>query len=188
MEDAPTMHPKSVASSSPALQPTAPSLVGPSASNDGFVSVVRNSQKRPPSKGAAHPIKTPHGVGRQKKTTNLVVGKKVVEGLVSWRGADLTTELYIGNVSVGVSLEDAKTAITELGVKVVEMEVAGKHNHFQSFRLRIKKIDLEKVKNPDFWPDGIVVRRFYRPRRDAARNSNHNNNIQSGDGNAITTS
>ena len=87
----------------------------------------------------------------------MVVGKKVVDGLISWRGADLTTDLYIGNVSVNVSLEDAKKAIADLGVDVIEMEVVGRHNHFQSFRLRIKRIHLDALKNPDIWPDGIVV-------------------------------
>ena len=113
---------------------------------------------------------------RQRKSSNLVVGKKVVDGLVSWRGADLTTELYVGNVSVDVSLEEAKTAITNLGVTVVEIEVVGKRNHFQSFRLRVKRSDMERIKNPDFWPDGIVIRRLFRGRRADASGGSSNTN------------
>ena len=85
-----------------------------------------------------------------------------MDGLVSWRGADLTTELYIGNVSLDVTVEDARAAIREMGVGVVELEPIRRHHHFQSFRLRLRKADVEKIKNPDFWPDGIVIRRFFR--------------------------
>ena len=91
-----------------------------------------------------------------------------MEGLVSWRGADLTTELYVGNVSTNVSVEEAKQAIIDLGVEVIELEVIRRHNHFQSFRLRVKRTDFEKMKDPDIWPDGIVIRRFFRGKRNGA--------------------
>ena len=77
---------------------------------------------------------------RPRKITNIVVGKKVVDGIVSWRGADVTTELYVGNVHSNVSVEDARKGITDLGVDVIDLEVVGRHRHFQSFRVRIKKM------------------------------------------------
>ena len=142
------------------------------------MTVVRNGRKRTTNMTAAkRPMRS---TSRPRKTSNLVVGKKVVEGLVSWRGADLTTELYVGNVSTSVSVEEARAAITELGVEVVDLAVVGKHLHFQSFRLRVKKADMEKIKDPQFWPDGIVVRRFFRSKNNNNNSNNNNNRVTDG--------
>ena len=154
-------------------------------SQGDFITVERNGRKRSANAGVGRPARSN---SRPRKVSNLVVGKKVVDGLISWRGADLTTELYVGNVSVNVSLEEAKTAISELGVDVVELERVGKHNHFQSFRLRIRKADMDKIRDPEFWPDGIIVRRFFRGKRNNNNNNNNNNkNPRVNDGVAITS-
>ena len=102
---------------------------------------------------------------RQRKVPNIVIGKKVVNGLVSLRGADLTTELYVGNVDNSVSIDDARSSISEMGVDVIDLESVGRQRHFQSFRLRIKKAHLPIIKNPDLWPDGIIIRRFFRGKK-----------------------
>ena len=98
----------------------------------------------------------------------------------------MTTELYIGNVAVTVSTEEARQAIVDLGIDVIEFETIRRHNHFQSFRLRIRKADLETVKNPDIWPDGIVVRRFFRGK--TGNGGVGTAKVSSTDGNAITQS
>ena len=72
------------------------------------------------------------------------MGKKVVEGLVSWRGANLTTDLFVGGISINATTDDAKASITEQGVDVVEMEVLHYYNNTQCFRLRIQNSDYEK--------------------------------------------
>ena len=87
-------------------------------------------------------------------------------------------------------MDDARQGIQDLGVDVLNLEVVGRHHHFQSFRLRIKKADFEKIKNPDAWPDGIVVRRFFRGKRENnndKNNNNNNNNNLSPDGSAISS-
>ena len=100
---------------------------------------------------------------RPRKASNLVIGKKIVEGLVSWRGADLTTDLWIGNVDSSASYEEVKMAITQLGVDIVELEELERRRS-KSFRLRIRRSELPKIKDPNFWPNGVVVRRYF-PKR-----------------------
>ena len=100
----------------------------------------------------------------------------------------MTTELYIGNVDINVPIDEARRAIEELGVDVLDLEVVGRHHHFQSFRLRVKKAHLETLKNPNAWPDGIVIRHFFRGRNNNNnnnnnRNSNNNNNDHRGNSN-----
>ena len=102
--------------------------------------------------------------GRHKasKQKDLVVGKKVAGGLLSWRGADLTTNIYVGNFDVQTTLEEVKTGIEAQDVNVVELEeIKRSHNRFKSFRLRIRKADLSMITNADFWPEGVVVRNFF---------------------------
>ena len=92
-----------------------------------------------------------------------MVGKKVSEGLLSWKGADLTASLYVGNIEVNANTDDIKAYIENQNVKVVELEdIARKHNRFKSLRLVIRKKDFDLIKNPDFWPEGIIVRKFFR--------------------------
>ena len=109
-------------------------------------------------------LSRPNGRSNSKarKPQNIVVGQKVNDGLISLRGAALTASLYIGYVDNSVSLDDLKTYIESLNVNVVELDdIARKHNRFKSFRLCIRKKDLETIKDPNFWPEGIVVRRFF---------------------------
>ena len=92
-----------------------------------------------------------------------MVGKKVSEGILSWKGADLTASFYVGNIDVGANTEEIKDYIESQNVKVVELEdIARRHNRFKSLKLVIKKKDIELIKNADFWPKGIIVRKFFR--------------------------
>ena len=63
------------------------------------------------------------------------MGKKVVEGLVSWRGANLTKDLFVGGISIDATTDEAKASITEQGVDVVEMEVLHRYNNPLCFHL-----------------------------------------------------
>ena len=102
-----------------------------------------------------------------------MIGKKVAGGLLSWRGADLTTNLYVGNVDVSVSLEEVKAGIEAQGVGVVELEeIKRKHNRFKSFRLCMRKAERHKITEPEFWPEGVVVRNFFWG-KDARVDGNH---------------
>ena len=105
---------------------------------------------------------------------DIVVGKKVSAGLMSWKGADLTHSYYIGNVDIGVSVHEVKDGIEGQGVCVVELdEIPRRQNRFKSFRLVIKKSDATTIKDPDFWPEGVVLRRFFHKNRtDGAATTN----------------
>ena len=98
-----------------------------------------------------------------RRSQNIVIGKKVSAGLRSWRGADLTTDLYLGYFSVGTSVDEVKFNFEDQGVNVVELEqLHTQHNKFKSFKMCIRKNDMEKVKRDDFEiPEGVVIRYFY---------------------------
>ena len=98
-----------------------------------------------------------------RKHTNIVVGRKVVDGHVSVRGADLTINRYIGNFSTNATVDDVKSAIVSQGVDVIELdEISSRPSRFKSFRLRIKRLHLQKIEDADFWLAGVVVRGYFR--------------------------
>ena len=83
-------------------------------------------------------------------------------GLLNWRGADLTANFYVGNFSTQASADDVKTGIEQQGVAVVELEeMKRRHNRFKSFRVCIRKKDIDTIKKEEFWPEGVVVRKFF---------------------------
>ena len=99
---------------------------------------------------------------RRGKKNTVVIGKKVSGGEVSWRGADLTVPRYIGRVALGTTTEDVKSLLIDNGVDVVSLDpLSLKHNRFLSFKLVIKKSQLPLIENPDFWPEGVMVGRWW---------------------------
>ena len=135
-----------------------------SGSSRGIKNPIVGSSSRRTNTTERNTHSRPNGRSNSKarKPQNIVVGKKVNDGIISLRGADLTASLYIGYVDNSVSLDDLKGYIESLNVNVVELDdIARKHNRFKSFRLCLRKKDLETIKDPNFWPEGIVVRRFF---------------------------
>jgi hypothetical protein len=103
---------------------------------------------------------------RETIARGLIIGKKVTDGLISLRGVDQTVNRYVGNIDVNPQDEDVKKHLREGGVEVVELErLPNKHQRFKSFRLRIKKKDLQTIENSEFWPENVVLRFFRRPRQ-----------------------
>ena len=85
------------------------------------------------------------------------------DGLLSLKGADLTVSFYVGQIDNSVEVSDLRTFIEGQNVRVVELEeLVRRHNRFKSFRLCVKKGDIESIKDANFWPEGIVLRRFFR--------------------------
>ena len=94
-----------------------------------------------------------------------IIGQSVRAGLVSVKGADLTVNKYVGRFHNDVSTENVKSYIEDQGVSVVELELLDtKHQRFKSFRIRFKRSQLGKVVDGEFWPEGVIVSPFFRPR------------------------
>ena len=112
-------------------------------------------------KGSAeNRIKTNHD-----RNKNIVIGKKTSSGTMSWGGAPLTVDCYVGRVDFSVSAEQIKADIVAMGIDVVGIEAnQTRHSLFKSFKLVIKKMDFPNLNTPEVWPEGVVFRRFRRPR------------------------
>ena len=103
---------------------------------------------------------------RSSSRPKTIIGKKVNEGLVSFKGADLTVNKYVGRVHIDVTTEGFHEYIIENGVDPVELEpLETKHRRFKSFRLRVKRSDLPKIEDENFWPAGILISPFFRAKQ-----------------------
>ena len=99
------------------------------------------------------------------RNKNIVIGKKPSSGAMSWGGAPLTVDCYVGRVDIGVTAEQIKSDIVAMGVDVVTIEEnVTRHSLFNSFKLVIRKKDFDSLNSPEVWPEGVVFRRFRRPR------------------------
>ena len=95
----------------------------------------------------------------------LLIGKKVSDGTLSWKGADLTTNYYVGRVNNAVDPKMIIDDVESLGVRVVEFEpLKLSHSRFKSFRLCIRKADIPKLLVEDFWPEDVIIDRFFWPK------------------------
>ena len=49
----------------------------------------------------------------------VVIGKSVNSGVISWKGADLTVARYVGRVAVGTTADEIKSSLVDNGVDVI---------------------------------------------------------------------
>ena len=64
-----------------------------------------------------------------------------------------------------ILVDPLRDFITIKDVTVVELdEIKTSHERFKSFRLCVKRSDPDKIEDAEFWPQGIVVCRYFRPR------------------------
>ena len=107
---------------------------------------------------------------------NVIIGKKPSSGVMSFVGVPLTVDCYVGRVGLQATSEQVVNEITSNGVEVVSIEEnATRHQLFKSFKIVIKKADFETLNQPGVWPEGIIFRRFQRPRTPHTGQDDHLN-------------
>ena len=101
--------------------------------------------------------------GNHQRNRNIVIGKKPSSGVMSWSGADLTVESYIGRVAFSVDAEMIKADLTSNGFNIISIEEnETRHQRFKSFKMVVKQTEFEKLLQFS-WPEGVLYRRFWRP-------------------------
>ena len=133
-------------------------------SNRQYVDAIQRQNAKIPrsSRSESKSAKVPKRGGN----TTLIIGKKVSSGVLSFKGADLTVARYVGRVAMGTSVDDIRSALESNNVDVVGLEEItwAKHKRFKSFKLIVKKAQLEIIEDPNLWPEGVVVGRWWSPK------------------------
>lgn len=133
-------------------------------------------------RGGGHHSRTrfPRGSSNASQS-RVIIGKKVNEGLLSVKGADLTVNKYIGRLHNDVTIEGMREFLDSQKVTVVELEqLETKHDRFKSFRLRVKRDDLKIIEEHDFWPEGVLCGPFFRPKASDERRQTNGETTASG--------
>lgn len=82
-------------------------------------------------------------------------------------------DFVVFNAPRGCDVDTVKTYITENGVNVLNIKrLSDEEWTSQSFHLTISHDDEPKVCEPEFWPNNIGYRRFYKQNRTSQRNHN----------------
>ena len=111
---------------------------------------------------------------RQRKKNN----KKVVTGTSREQSGNLkgapepSREVFVYRVVKGTEENDIQEYLEEKNIAIRGVQKVSKEEaKFVSFRVEIKVSDMKKVLDSDFWPEGIHVRRFFKPRSNTTEES-----------------
>lgn len=80
-------------------------------------------------------------------------------------GAPRLFDVYIGRCNMDTRSDNIIEHCEEAGIKPIKCDtLPTKSEYYCSFKLTVNASSRESLMTPDFWPDGIVARKFYSPR------------------------
>ena len=104
---------------------------------------------------------------------------KVVRGTreqCQLRAGLVTREFFIFRVDKEHTADDIKVFIQEQGVTVIDIScVSHVDSYTNSYHVVAQAKNVDNMSMPDFWPEGICCRRFYRKRNEQHKNDNAGN-------------
>ena len=106
-------------------------------------------------------------VESRKKRRNNIVGARKVNDCGTIKSAVRSVDVYVGNCDLDVSEESLGNYIkNEIGVIVRKCSLlVSRNTNCNSFKVEMDINVREKVLSPDAWPEGIIIRKFYNPKR-----------------------
>ena len=106
-------------------------------------------------------------VKNRRKRAGNIVGSRKANVNVKLRGAVQVADMYLGNCNLEVTPESIIEYIcNEMNIEVQSCELLESRNrNCRSFKITLKSIDRPKLLVPEVWPEGIVCRKFFNPRR-----------------------
>ena len=104
---------------------------------------------------------------RKKKRNMTVVGLKKNNSPNSIRSAKRHGDLYLGNCDLEVTTDSLISYVKkETGISVIACkELETRSTMSKSFKISLNMSDRQKLLDPNVWPEEIICRKFYNPRR-----------------------
>ncbi|XP_026333238.1 uncharacterized protein LOC113240203 [Hyposmocoma kahamanoa] len=124
---------------------------------------------------------------QKKRLRNRFVGKSgkaIVDADSRFRAADSSVPIFIYNISKEASACDIKSYIKsstnlDLQLEKINMKIA---KEYDAYKVYVPKSKLEVLLNDNFWPDGILYRRFVEFRAPLRRSYRENGDRKSSNG------
>jgi hypothetical protein len=106
---------------------------------------------------------------RKRRIHKFVTGTKSEERCKSFTvGPEPSRDLFLFRVSPTAEKEDINNYLSEEGIVVRSLsKMSAAQSTWSSYRLEVKASDASQLLHGDFWPEGVRVRRFRRPREGA---------------------
>ena len=98
------------------------------------------------------------------KRSNNVIGTKTATGGLS--GASRIFDLFVG----GCGLETTEAEVVkycgdnQIVIKKCE-SLSTRSEWYKSFKISVEYVDREKLLSADFWPEGVIIRKFFKARQ-----------------------
>ena len=104
-------------------------------------------------------------VRNKKHSKKNVVGSRVLKNS-TLKSVIKTADLYVGNCDVDVTTDALNQYIHDnANISPIKCEkLVTKYDNYQSFKVTLLINERDKLLISDFWPNGIVCRKFYKPR------------------------
>lgn len=105
--------------------------------------------------------------GKKRRQRKAVVGTKHTSDAGSLKGApEPSRDLFVYRVAKGTDASLIEKQFRSSSINIRSIEKRSKETaKFDSFRVEVLKSDVARVLKPDFWPEGIYVRRYFTPRK-----------------------
>lgn len=127
----------------------------------------------PVSSGGRPPVSMPTKTIPKKRTNARgVFGNKKPSPSVKIAGVVRDLDVFVGRCVLGTTCQELMDYCSEEGVHVKKCEVIKtKSVSSTSFKLTLAANVRDRLLTPDFWPEDIVVRKFYGPKRTPQKRS-----------------
>ena len=105
-------------------------------------------------------------VEKKRRRNMTIVGMKKNNSSVI-KSAKKQGDLYVGNCDLEVTTDSLSSYILkETGIRVVAcVELETRSTISKSFKVTLNMQERQKLLNPDVWPEEIICRKFYKPRK-----------------------
>ena len=132
---------------------------------------VRNPQLAPTSSssnrgGPLIPAPTaPRPIVRTKRNSNVYGTRTAPSGSNGLRSANRVLDVFVGGCSLDCEAQELKSYCESSGIEVKECVALDSRSEWsKSFKISVDLANRDKLLEPELWPNGIVVRKFYKPR------------------------
>ena len=110
---------------------------------------------------------------KKNKKQPTIVGLRKTTGNSGIKGAKKTADLYVGNCDVSVTADSLnKYILDDLGIQVDKCDaLVTKSTGCRSFKITLNLGDRQKLLSSEVWPEGILCRKFFNPRKKIEHNA-----------------
>ena len=104
-----------------------------------------------------------------------IFGTKISSTEGGLRSSGRNMDLFIGRCELNTTIEDIKSHCRDsCNVNVIEcIDLQSKSQYFKSFKINVSLSDRNRLLAPELWPEGIIVKKFFRRRSQTLNESNN---------------